>query len=230
MFKTEMHCHCRPASACSHVKASSMVEDYVNAGYTSMVLTDHLNDQTFSPELEKDTWQKRVDYFVSGYNILKETAEGKINVLFGSEIRLLNDPYTDYLVYGVTEEFLRSIDDPRYLKRSPDLAALIHEHGLMIFQAHPFRENMLIPDPAFLDGMEIGNLCYYKESNNDMAQMWAERKGLIGITGTDYHIRSATPVGGIATDYPITDNETLLKTLRDGTFTPLWGDPSPKEK
>ena len=61
MYKTEMHCHCRPASACSQVKAASMVEDYVKAGYTSMVLTDHLNDQTFSEALEKDTWQKRVD-------------------------------------------------------------------------------------------------------------------------------------------------------------------------
>ncbi|MBE6569499.1 MAG: PHP domain-containing protein [Ruminococcaceae bacterium] len=223
MFKTEMHCHCHPASACSQVAAPAMVEDYVNAGYTTMVLTDHLNDQTFSPELEKDTWQKRVDYFVSGYNRLKEVAKGRIHVLFGSEIRLLNDPFSDYLVYGISEAFLRSVDDPRYLHSSPDLAALVHEHGLMIFQAHPFRENMLIPDPAFLDGMEIGNLCYYKESNNDMAQMWAERKGMTGITGTDYHIRTAVPVGGIATEYPITDNEILLKTLREKTFTPLWG-------
>ncbi|MBQ7923559.1 MAG: PHP domain-containing protein [Clostridia bacterium] len=223
MYKTEMHCHCCPVSACSQVSARPFVEKYIEAGYTSVVITDHLNDQTFSKELEAASWEKRADYFVGSYNRLLEAADGRLNILFGAEIRLLNDPESDYLVYGMTEEFFRTVDDPRYLKNTGELAALVHEHGMMIFQAHPFRPNMLLPDPALLDGMEIGNLCFWKESNNDMAKMWAERYDLIGITGTDFHIPNQPPIGGIATDYPITDNETLLKTLRDGTFTTLWG-------
>lgn len=223
MYKTEMHCHSAHVSTCARATADVIIEKYLEAGYTTIVSTEHLNDDTFSPEQEAGNWQDRVTHYMQGYYNLLEAAKGRINVLFGGEFRLLHNNYSDYLVYGLTEKFLREIDDPRYLPKIYQMADLFHEHGLMIFQAHPFRANMMVTEPTLLDGIEIANLSPWHESFNDIAQLWAKRNNLIGITGTDFHNPEHTPLGGIETDFPITDNEILLKTLRERNFTPIMG-------
>ncbi|MBE6569496.1 MAG: PHP domain-containing protein [Ruminococcaceae bacterium] len=222
MFKTEMHCHSAHVSACGHVKADQIIEKYLEAGYTTIVSTEHLNSETFSEELEKGSWQDRVSYFMEGYNHLVDAAKGRINILLGAEIATPNTGWNDFLVYGLTEDFLRSIDDPRCAANAGALSSIMHKGGAMFFQAHPFREHMQVTNPGILDGIEIGNFNFWVESNNDIAQAWATKYNLIGITGTDFHLHEHKPTGGIITEYPITDNETLLKTLRERNFSTLW--------
>ena len=102
-----------------------------------------------------------------------------------------------------------------------ELSELVHQNGMLIFQAHPFRTGMTVSKPKYLDGIEIANLSPGTDSNNEFAKMWAEKYSLNGISGTDFHNTDHTPSGGIMTDIPITDNDTLLKTLREKTFTPI---------
>lgn len=221
MFKTEMHCHSGNVSACAHASADEIVKKYIDAGYSTIVSTEHINPWTFPRELEGGMWKDRVKYFMNGYNKLVEAADGKINILLGAEIRFMRGNDSDYLVYGITEDFLLDLGDPRRINSINALAHIVHENGLMIFQAHPFRATMMVTDPHILDGIEIANLSPWHESSNDIAQIWAKKFDLIGISGTDFHDPDHTPLGGIVTEYEIKDSKTLLETLKNRSFEPI---------
>lgn len=216
MFKTEMHCHSAPVSFCARAKAGYIVERYLEAGYTSLVSTNHIDMDTFR-DMEDASWQDKVAYYVDGYRELTEAAKGRLHILLGAEITLAGN---DYLIYGLTEDFLRRVEYPHKLSGAAELSSVVRESGMMIFQAHPFRIGMTIQYPELFDGIEIINFSSVP-SYNELSQMWAKIHNLTGITGSDFHTSENTPRGGIMTDYPITDNETLLKTLRENTFTPI---------
>ena len=216
MYKTEMHCHSAPVSSCARAKAGYIVERYLEAGYTSLVSTNHIDMYTFR-DMEDASWQDKVAYYVDGYRELTEAAKGRLHILLGAEITLAGN---DYLVYGLTEDFLRRVEYPHKLSGAAELSSVVRESGMMIFQAHPFRIGMTIQYPELFDGIEIINFSSVP-SYNELSQMWAKIHNLTGITGTDFHKSEHTPRGGIMTDYPITDNETLLKTLREDTFIPI---------
>ncbi len=220
MFKTEMHCHSGNVSSCAHATAEEIIEKYVAAGYTTLVSTEHINPWTFPREIEGGSWRGKLDYFMNGYHKLLEAADGRINVILGAEIRFMRENNSDYLVYGLTEDFLRDLGDPRYMNIHT-LSRELHDAGMMIFQAHPFRPSMMVTDPRLLDGIEIANLSPWHESYNDIAETWAKRNALIGISGTDFHDSNHTPLGGILTANEIRDSATLISVLKDGSFTPI---------
>jgi HisJ family histidinol phosphate phosphatase len=109
-FKTELHCHSAPVSACAKAYPEEIVQAYVEHGYHSLVLTNHFSRFTFKNKRMGDLsdlpWEEKVDYYMKGYQELKEAAEGKLNVLFGCELRS-NIDENDYLIYGLDEAFLR---------------------------------------------------------------------------------------------------------------------------
>ncbi len=218
MYKTEMHCHSGNVSSCAHASAEEIIEKYVAAGYSTLVSTEHINPWTFPREIEGSTWKAKLDYFMSGYNKLLEAADGRINVLLGAEIRFMRENNSDYLCYGLTEEFLRDLGDPRYMNIHT-LSREIHTAGMMIFQAHPFRPTMMVTDPRLLDGIETANLSPWHESYNDIAEAWAERNSLIGISGTDFHDPDHTPLGGVLTETEIKTNDELLSALTSRDFS-----------
>lgn len=215
-----MHCHSGNVSSCAHATAEEIIEKYVDAGYTTLISTEHINPWTFPREIEGGSWKGKLDYFMNGYEKLLEAANGRINVLLGAEIRFMRENNSDYLVYGLTEDFLRDLGDPRYMNIHT-LSQVLRENGMMIFQAHPFRPTMMVTDPKLLDGIEIANLSPWHESYNDIAEAWARRNSLIGISGTDFHNSDHTPLGGILTESEIKTSAELLSVLRGGTFTPI---------
>ena len=219
MFKTELHCHSRHVSTCAHASHEEIIEKYINAGYTTIVSTEHINPWTFPRELEEGTWRKRLDYFMDAYERFVKAAEGKLNILLGAEIRFFRENNSDYLVYGLTREFLSDLGDPRQMRGGIDaLSRAVHEYGGMIYQAHPFRPTMMVTSPSLLDGIEVANMSPWHESHNSIAKAWAKETGLQGISGTDFHDPDHVPLGGIMTDTPITTNEELLSVLRSGKY------------
>lgn len=228
-FKTELHCHSSVVSYCGHIKPEEIVERYVAHGYTSLVLTEHINSVTFWPKKYHggEDWQERVDFFLSGYQELCRAAEGKLNILLGAEVRVDEHSSSDILLYGVTEKILRELeiafddDNLGFCKRA-------REMGLFVCQAHPFRNNIRVLDPEMLDGVEIYNGNLRIDSRNDIARAWAKRHGLIALSGTDTHHADRPINGGIVTEIPITSNEELLAVLRSGSYQLLEdGEPTP---
>ncbi len=220
-FKTELHCHTAAVSRCGRVEPEEIVEIYIRAGYTTLVITDHINEQTFDPKNSRymggEDWQNKIDHFLTGYERAKAAAGNRLRVLWGVEICRAGTR-SDFLTYGLTESFLRATPDICEGKDDVFFARLRGAGGI-IYQAHPFRNGATVTKPALLDGIEIYNAHPRHASRNDIAELWAERHHLRGISGSDLHEAEFAPGGGILTDAPITSNEELLSTLRTGSYT-----------
>lgn len=202
----EMHCHTAESSCCANVCAEDVAKAYKNSEYAGVIVTDHL-----SPAYVDENWDKVIDHFLKGYKIVKSHESEDFTVLLGMEIRFY-EADNDYLVYGVTEEFLRknkNLFDMGIAKFSK----LAKENGLMIFAAHPFRPWMRVTPPIFLDGVEAFNGNIRHNSSNDIAEMWADKYGLLKISGSDYHEFCDFGRGGVYFEKPVKNNNQLLEEL-----------------
>lgn len=220
MFKTELHVHSGSVSDCADVHESVIVERYIEAGYTSLVLTNHLSRFTYKSKRfdhSGHSWDEKIDYYMNGYHLMREAAAGRINILLGVELRSNRDE-NDYLVHGVSEEFLRSYPEIMDDKLSNVIDA-VHEAGGLFYQAHPFRNGMRVTKPELLDGIEVYNGHIGQQSRNDIAYMWAEKFGLRKISGSDYHHDNHIIGAGIETEMPITSEAQLVEVLRNQNYT-----------
>lgn len=219
-FKTELHCHTAPVSACADITPCEVVEKMLRCGYTSVTLTNHLSRHTYHSKKARYTgsedWQEKLDYYFSGIEALREAAGDRLHVLFGVEI-CLDGTQTDYLVHGLDEAFYRAHPDILQLNVEA-LSALVHEAGGLIYQAHPFRNHIAITPPELLDGIEVKNAHPLHDSRNDIAAAWAEKFSLRGIAGSDLHHPYHDPTSGIVTDTPIETNAQLLAVLKSGAY------------
>lgn len=214
----EIHAHVKEVSTCSGTFAEKLAECYTGKGYSGIVLTDHMNAPTFSSRgMENSPWDEKIDHFLTGFNALKKASEGKFNVLLGMEINFYNQP-NDYLVYGITEEFLRSNGDIMALTPK-QFSELAHKNGLLMIQAHPFRRGMKVENWQILDGYEVFNGNPRHRSSNETAMQWAKlhEKTLV-TSGSDFHEIEDTGIGGIYFKNPIETNEDLLRELRAGNY------------
>lgn len=214
----EMHAHTVEVSTCAVATVEEMIKYYEGKGYTGIVSTNHMNSSTFSRVgLADAPWDKKVDHFLKGYEILKAAAGDKYKVILGMEINFYNHP-NDYLVYGITEEFLRSHGD--LMAMGPKkFSKLAHENGLLMIQAHPFRRDSIIEDWKILDGYEIFNGNPRHHSGNETAEFWAKihNKSIV-TSGSDFHEKDDTALGGIYFKNIIETNEELLEELRKGYY------------
>ena len=219
-FKTELHCHSGVVSACGHLSPERLVERYTEAGYSTLVITDHLSRDTFNYGNYggHDDWNAKVDFFLRSHELLEKAAAGKLHILQGMEVRINKHAAADYLVYGVTEEFLRSHTD-LLAYHFKDFAAAVREAGMLLIQAHPFRNHMVVTVPDLLDGMEVFNGTHtHSPFRNEIAAQWADHYHMIKTSGSDLHSEAMRISGGIETDMPITTNEQLLSVLRSGNY------------
>ncbi len=218
-FLYEMHFHTKNTSNCANVKAEVAVEEYIKAGYNGIVVTDHLSPSTYMKYgRELLPWKKKVDFFLRGYKAAKETANGRIPVLLGMELRFrTSEGDNDYLVYGITEEFL--YNTPELLNMNiRTFYKEAQENGFLVFQAHPFRVGMKVTNPKFLDGIEIFNGNPRHNSSNDIAEMWAKKYDLLVTSGSDYHEIEDLGTGGILFDHEIKDNIALVEVLKSRNY------------
>ena len=217
-YKTELHLHSAEVSACATSSAKEIVEAYLEAGYTTLVLTNHFSPFSYKCsryDLTYMTPEEKCEYYIRGYHALREAAEGKLHVLFGMELYPLQRD-CDYLIYGMTEEFLRAHTDLMELGLEQTVA-LTREAGMIFCQAHPFRNNMKVTNPELLDAIETHN-AHTGDFRNEIAELWANKFSLIKLSGSDYHGSHHKAESGIATDFPITTNEELLAVLRSGNY------------
>ncbi len=219
MYKTDLHVHTAPQSACAHASAEQTAACYADMGYSTVVLTNHVNGATFRL-FEEAPWADKARYFLAGYSAALAAGRARgITVLLGMEARFPQHN-NDYLIFGMNEEFLLSAGDPREYTLE-EYSKLLHQAGMRIYQAHPFRIGMTIVPPEHLDGYEINNTHRNHNSHNAIAAAWAREMGKPGISGSDHHDPDGSIAGGIATDTRIETNEQLLEILKTGAYTLL---------
>lgn len=211
----EMHYHTKNTSNCANIKAEDSVEYYINAGYDGIVVTDHLSSSTYMKYgRELLPWKKKVDFFLRGYKAAKKSAKGRINIILGMELRFrTSEGDNDYLVYGITEDFL--YNTPELLNLNiKKFYEICQKNGFLVFQAHPFRFNMKVTNPQYLDGIEVFNGNPRHNANNDIAEMWAKKYDLLVTSGSDYHELEDLGIGGIYFNKEIKDGKDLVKELK----------------
>ena len=213
-YKTELHMHTGEVSVCAKLTAPEMAELYIKAGYHTVVVTNHYSPTTVNAMGE--AWC--TDRYLEGYRVMKEYAKERLTVLLGAELRFCDDN-NDYLLYGLTEDFLYANPD-LHKSRLRDFAPLAREHGILVVQAHPFRNGMTVRKPELLDGVEVFN-ANTETFRNQMALEWARHYGLLGTSGSDLHSDRTVIGGGLLTDAPIESTEELVQALRARTATLL---------
>lgn len=212
-FKTEMHCHTKESSKrCGKINATSIVDFYINAGYNTLVITDHFGLKHFNDK-SKDI---NIANFLQGYQTAKSYAKDKLNVILGMEINLIEN-HNDYLIYGLNEEFIYKNYEMFTLPIN-ELTELLHQNNFLIYQAHPFRNRMTIVTPGMLDGIEVFNAHPRHDSRNNIAKMWSEMYNLGTISGSDTHQPPDIARSGITTEKEIKNIDDLLSILRNKNF------------
>lgn len=211
----EMHAHTSEVSPCGSVSARELAESYISQGYSGVIITDHFSyyGQQKAPEGDWNTW---VDFFCSGWRAAKEAAAGRLQVLFGAEL-CLTENSNDYLLYGVTESFLRAHPELLQLPLR-EVRRLADENGILIYQAHPFRNGMTVMDPRLLDGVEIYNGNKRHDSRNEIAAAWAARFGLGTVSGSDFHEQEDLARGGILIDADVRTMQEMQRVLQSGAL------------
>lgn len=214
----DLHVHTSEISRCADICGADVIKLYrEKTAFDAVVVTNHINSAFFSEKMSPGDWQSKIDWYVDGYKKVKEAGEhAGLTVLFGCEL-CIDSMGSDYLLYGVTEAFLREYVNLNKMKLS-EVSKVCRDAGVLLFQAHPFRDNMKISDPALLDGVEVCNGHKDHNSRNAFAKLWADCYGLLKSAGSDFHHLGNEGRAGIVTSAPLADEKALTDVLKSGDF------------
>ena len=212
----ELHLHTAESSLCGKVSGAAHARYYQALGYDGICVTDHfLNGNAVRfPHLP---WREQIDRFEAGY--LAAKAEGErigLKVFFGWENSI--DSGAHLLTYGPDADFLRAHPEIMTLP-FPEYAALVHAHGGVIIQAHPFRlasyVKVLQLDPRSTDAVEVDNACNDERANR-LAAYYAEQFGLPAAAGSDNHTDRLDRYAAVASPVALDSIGRLMRAILDG--------------
>ena len=202
--KTEPHLHLSPVSVCSRMDAEAAAEKFASCGFEALVLTNHYSRSYIDVHSASEKeWRK---LYLENYRDFKAAAaKYGLEVFLGAEVTLqatyipcyrarwsdafIKENFADYLIYGITEEFL--IETPLLCDLTmPELRKICDRYGAVIVQAHPFRteQGHSLKDVRYLDGIEInGNEGFLSGPHEEDVLRIARENGLFVTCGGDVH-------------------------------------------
>ena len=189
-IKVDPHVHSKGVSGCSHVTCEQIIDEKMKLGYDGAILTNHCQSWYYAPEQHAEFMEKVIGEFQRG----KAYADEKgFRFYLGIEVSLTDPHYADWLLLGVTEEFLRQ-SPCLYLLSQKALFDYCNQWGVVMIQAHPYRQSPC--NPEYMHGVEIN--C----TNSDLEKVaqveeFAKEHDLLVVCGTDYLFVERTFRGGI---------------------------------
>lgn len=225
-MKFEMHLHTGDSNdPVANISATELVQLYHDRGYDGIVLTDHFSEEAMdwlSPETQGFSHTQIIDRWLKSYRSAKEVGERiGCTVFLGMELRF-TDTINDYLIYGLDEQFLK--DNPPLHTLSLDELNRIKTEDMLVYQAHPFRNKMVVGAPEKLFGVEVYNGATAPERNR-VADIWADMYGLHRISGSDCHRIHQLGKGGLEFTDDIHIYSDLIAALKQDRYT-LVTDPT----
>ncbi len=216
LYKYEPHWHTCEVSTCAGIGAEESVRLYKEAGYTGIIVTDHLSKWTFA-QMNDYTWDEKIDHFMRGFHLAKKAGDAcDMVILFAMELAFASAP-EDYLCYGVTEEFLRAHPDIIDMTIET-FYPLAREAGIMVFQAHPFRRYLKDTDTKYLDGVEGINANPRHDSRNYLALALASHFDIPALSGSDCHEVGDVGRAGIILKKKVETMEEFLEIIRSRDY------------
>ena len=215
VYKTELHSHTIDASPCATLTAERLVELYLEKGYDSVVIANHFTHR-YMELYEIPTYREYVEFYIRACEKVKKIAGDKLTVIFGAELRF-DDVDNDYLWIGADADYLLKSEDILNLG-TKGFREVCTKNGWLFIQAHPFRNTMKVVDPKDVDGYEVYN-AKNESFRNEIAEIWADKYGLIKTSGTDIHKPHETPSGGILTTKKMENMQDILQVIKSGNYT-----------
>lgn len=219
MGKFELHVHTKECDIVAHSSGADIVKMYHEAGYDGLVITDHYFSyfyDWFADELkglsDRDIAMRRLNGYYAARN---EGEKLGFTVLPGAEVRF-DGTINDYLIYGLDEEFYLSCPVLNRLKSIEELKSVLPEDALVV-QAHPFRNQMTVCDPALLFGIEVYN-GGTEPFRNELAEVFASHYEKAMTSGSDFHAAGALGRGGIFCEEKISCSKDLVRVLKSGNY------------
>ncbi len=228
MYKYQMHMHTTPCSACGGLTPQTLCQALLENGYQGGVLTNHFyHGNSGIDRGESTSWETFVRAYEEDYLACKQEAEKYgLDIIFSIEESVM--PGIEVLCYGITPKIL--YDNPQLIKGEIDeWIRVMRENGVVIIQAHPFREADYIPNPGplpveLIDGIEVYNSGNSRDEMNEKALEMAEKHPhLIRTSSADAHWPDRIPFGGIMTEHRIRNEQELARVLRSGEYQLLSG-------
>lgn len=218
-YRTELHVHTTPASACAHVDAKTLVELYAKMGYHSLVLTNHfMHNMPFVENKEQC-----IENYLADYELAVETAkEYGLNVILGCELRFTEN-LNDYLIFGMDKDFLDYAYD-RFELGIEEFSKEFRSEDHVIIQAHPFRDKMREVPPECIDGIETFNMQPNHKGRIGLALKYAKAHNMLHIAGTDCHHLGHEGLSALRTKTEMKTSHDIAKVLRSGDFLLEVGD------
>lgn len=219
MSKFDMHIHtAETLDPIANIPAETIVRLYQEKGYDGIVITDHFSlplRNWLHNEIRGMTHAQMIDRWMKGYRNAKEAGDRiGFTVFLGMELRFYDSP-NDYLIYGLDEYFLKNNPPLDYL--SLDELNRIKTEDILIYQAHPFRSNMVIGSPEKVFGVEAHNGALPAQRNY-MADLWADTFHLHKISGSDFHHIAQLARGGLDFYDEIHTQADLLNALKHDRY------------
>lgn len=189
-IKIDPHVHSKGISGCSRVSCEKIIDEKMKLGYDGVILTNHCQ-KWYYPEEQHAEFMEKV---IAEYKLGKEYADEKgFRFYLGIEVSLHEPHYADWLLIGVTEEFLRS-SPCLYALSQKELFEYCEKWGVVMIQAHPYRQSPC--DPAYMHGVEI-NCSKGDLDKVSLVEEFAAEHKLLVTCGTDYHFVENRFKGGI---------------------------------
>lgn len=179
------HVHSKGISLCSRASVEEIIDFKKSRGYAAAILVNHCQPWYY----EKSEHKQNMLKFVEEYNRGKTYADkNNFKLFLGIEVTVDKPFYADFLLYGVTEEFL--INSPcLYALTQEELYKLCRKNDVLIIQAHPFRAPIIPASPNVVDGYEINTQQNDLAYKDDVLNLAADTHKLV-TAGTDYHGRA----------------------------------------
>lgn len=216
-IKIDPHVHSSGVSACSHVTCAEIIDEKMRLGYDGAVLTNHCQCWYYPIQEHPSFMEKMIAEYRQG----KAYADEKgFRLYLGIEVSLQEPHYADWLLYGVTEEFLRA-SPCLYALSQKELFQYCEKWGVVMVQAHPYRQAPC--NPEYMHGVEINcNECDLDKVA--LVEQFAQEHDLLVICGTDYHSVNRTFLGGIFVPEECENAAELAKWMRaEGAVKVFFG-------
>jgi hypothetical protein len=215
MYLYETHLHSAPVSACGASAPKDLVHAYRKRGYAGFILTDHfLNGNSGCPH--HLPWDKKMDFFVSGYEEAKREGDKYgFGVFLGWEYAIHG---SEFLTYGLDKDFM--LAHPDFDKLDIETySALVRENGGYIAQAHPYRQAPWVAHPYpvaphLIDGVEAFNAGQTDESNKK-ALDFARLHNLPMQAGSDAHGVNVHFASGIGLKKKASDIQDIINAIKE---------------
>ena len=237
-FLYETHMHTCLASACGKSTGKEHARFYKAAGFTGIIMTDHFFGGNTAIDRSLP-WEERIDLFWRGYEDAKEEGDRiGLDVFFGLEQNFSGD---EYLVYGLTKEYMKAHPEMERWTRRQQLEE-VHRAGGCVIQAHPFRirgyMNSIRVGTLFCDGIEAANRGN-EAIDDSRAYRMGKSENLVMTAGSDNHNSPIDGPYGVELEKRLTTISDYVKIIRNREYIGLHvpaerfavsGDPEPDER